>query len=299
MAKKMKKGVVIGIIGFLLLASLGGGGYLYYKNITLQSELEGFQDQTPANATNWHFIVKNTSSIVLNDNEVYGYLYTYEILDHYDLLSDFTESDRDDLGYSNFVLDKSELEHNDTYIPKVSAYHWLYLNGTGYNDQWINLDSKPLGDVNITMVPTPDSVGMAAYSTTGNSTIANTTDKGWTIILNMLDSDSLIDNKCGYSAYYNFTDVTKLSKLEESRIYNLVILDFNSTAISSSDVDFDGYFTDVKVESDKMIFMFNEDFLGQNVFSFEMSDDLGTDYELEAITYERGTVESYTQIAAA
>ena len=276
---------------------MGTGGYFVYQNIALQSQVDAFQETS--DATNWHLIIKNTSSIALDDNEVYGYLYDYEILDHYDLLSDFTESDFDDLGYSDFVLTKSELEHNDSYIPKTNTYHWLYLNGTGYNDQWINLDSEPLGDVEIEMTPTPNSVGMTAYSTTGNSTIANTTDKGWTIVLNMLDSDSLIDNDYGYSPYYNFTDVTKLSKLEESRIYNFIILDFNCTALSSSDVDWTGSYYDIKIESDKMIIMFNEDFLGQNIFNFEMSDDLNTDYELEAISFQRGTVESYTSVATA
>jgi len=293
---KLKKGVWIAIISVLLLGSIGGGVYLYNRNSALQSQVDGYQTADP---TNWHFIVKNTSSIALDDDEVYGYLYDYEILDHYDLVSDFTQSDYDELGYSDFVLIKSELEHNDTIIPKANTYHWLYLNGTGYNDQWINLDSKPLGDVEIDMVPTPDSVGMTAYSSTGNTTIANTTDKIWSIVLNQLNSDSEIDDKLGYSPYYNFTAVTKLDKLEESKIYNMIILDFNGTAISSSDVDFAGIYSDVKIESDKMIFLFDEDFLGQNLFSFEMSDDLNTDFELEAISFQRGTVESYTSVATA
>ena len=298
---KIKKNVWIALLAVLLVVGGSTAGYFIYQNALLQSQVDAYQDTPiapPANATSWHFIVKNTSSIVLDDNEVYGYLYTYEILDHYDLVSDFTQSDFDDLGYSNFVLDKSELEHNDTYVPKVYTYHWLYLNGTGYNDKWMNLDSRPLGDVNIEMVPTPSSVGMTAYSSTGNTTIdANTTDQSWTIVLNMLDSDLDIDADCGYSPYYNFTAVTKLSKLEESKIYNMIILDFNGTAISSSDVDFDGYYADVKIESDKMIFLFNADFLGSNIWTFELSDDLGVDYTLEGITFQTGTVESYSQIA--
>jgi len=294
MVKKVKSIWIV--IALVLL--VGGGttaGYFIYQNAQLQSQVDGYQ----TDSTTWNLKISNTSSIALDDDEVLGYIYTYEILDYYDLVTDFTQSDYDELGYPNFALDKSELEHNDTYTPKVSAYHWLFLNGTGYNDQWINLDSKPLGDVEIEMVPTPDSVGMTAYSSTGNTTIANTTDKIWSIVLNQLNSDSEIDDELGYSPYYNFTAVTQLDKLEESKIYNMIILDFNGTAISSSDVDFSGIYSDVKIESDKIIFLFNEDFLGQNLFSFEMSTDLNTDYELEAITYERGTVESYSQIASA
>lgn len=296
LTQKLKPGV-IAIISILILGALGTGIYFGVRNLALQSELDGFQ--ATSDATNWHLIIKNTSSIALDDDEVYGYLYTYEILDHYDLVTDFTQSDYDDLPYTAFVLDKSEIEHNDTILPKANTFHWLKLNGTGFNEEWINLDAKPLGDVAIVMIPTPSSVGMTAYSSAGNSTILNTTDQMWTVVLNMLDSDSEIDTKCGYSPYYNFSAVTKMSKLEESRQYNLVILDFNSTALSSSDVVWEGAYSDVKIESDKMIFMFNENFLGQNIFNFEISDDLGTDFELEAITFQRGTVESYSQIAAA
>jgi hypothetical protein len=248
--------------------------------------------------TTYTFKFYNSTGDVLDGNdgrsEALGYLYAYEYEN-----DTFDQDDYDDLAYSDFVLDKEDVEHNDVVTPDAETLYIMLINCTGYTNVWI---VPVLGENIVTLRATPTNISLSMVDIYGSNTENQTNTAFWYGSIFCVDVDGEINNGVGYDLVYDFTVITEMSKLEDSLMCPVLVIDCNGTGIEKSDVEISGLAVkEIQINSDKIEIYLNQPIYGKMDFSLEFdASDLGVDFEIESMYLARGLVGgSLTTLATA
>jgi hypothetical protein len=248
--------------------------------------------------TTYTFKFYNSTGDVLDGNdgrsEALGYLYAYEYEN-----DTFDQDDYDDLAYSDFVLDKEDVEHNDVVTPDAETLYSMLINCTGYTNVWI---VPVLGENIVTLRATPTNISLSMVDIYGSNTENQTNTAFWYGSIFCVDVDGEINNGVGYDLVYDFTVITEMSKLEDSLMCPVLVIDCNGTGIEKSDVEISGLAVkEIQINSDKIEIYLNQPIYGKMDFSLEFdASDLGVDFEIESMYLARGLVGgSLTTLATA
>jgi hypothetical protein len=218
-------------------------------------------------------------------------LYEYEVEDP----ETWTISDYDDLAFADFTLAKEDINHDDSYTIDADTYYLAKANCTSFGDYWF-IPIAGLNTIYLTKVPTD--TNLACVSTEASNTLAATNDLYWTGFLYMQDVDEEVNEEIGYSPHYDFSNIVRMDEIEDAMVYNVIVFDFNCSAIDKNDVELTGLTVhDILIDDDEIQIFVEESLLGFTQFDFELDEDeLGIAWELASVSFCTGQLgETLTQ----
>lgn len=246
-------------------------------------------DDDSTTPTSFTFQFYNVSGDILDgedgNEQAYGYLYEYDYSD----IDDFDQNDMNELAYADFTLAEPEIEHEDEIIPDADTAYICLVNCTGYTDYWF---VPTLGDNDVTLWKVPTDKDITTISALGDATIVNTSEPIWYCDIFCTDADGVVSDDVGYPIVYDFTAMTAYEDIEDTLVYNVIVIDCNGTGIETSDVDIDGLLVeDIQVNSDKIEIYIDEPIYGHMEFTLEFDEtDLGVDFEVQSVALARGFI---------
>lgn len=142
--------------------------------------------------------------------------------------------------------------------------------------------------VKLACVPTATSAVMLSEKL--DTTINQTDEVNWDVVIRFTDADGLVNSTMGYKPFLNYTQMKSQ--------YQVIVIDCNATTIELDDVEVTGAVGVIAISSDKIIITINETFLGEKTVGLEFdATDLGVDFEVNQVLYGFGTASSYTTLA--
>jgi hypothetical protein len=276
------------VLSILLIVGVIAGGWALGRHL-------GWWGATgTSTATGWTFTFTNSTGDALDDDEVLGYLRTYD-------KSNIANWDNDDfnaLAGSDLTLETSTIEHGERLVPQANHYYFLEINGSGYNTVEIYLSAIELGDVEICMLPTPTDCDLGMLTEDGDTAAVNMTGNNLRLFIMMVDADEDVRTDMGYRTTLEYSAMTAMEDIALTQTYNIIRIECNTT-IADGDIELDGATASkVQISSVYIYFCFTQDFVGMVYYDFDLSSNLGSTFEVVEITFRTGTIASNTEIAA-
>lgn len=245
------------ILIIALIAALGVGGYFLYQNMTLQSQLAGFENSS---ASNFVFIVYDkATNEPFSDEDFDIYLYSVDT-------SGMTESEIEGLTFADYSLEKV-LGQNDTFTPEDGHLYLFKVNGSDICTYW---GIPTLGDNIVYTYNATEDVALAALSVNSlSSNVANTTEHKWTLYTQTLDGaegTGEATDKEGWLYAYN----------AETDLYDgfYFMFTFNTTA-QQGYVKFKGVDAEYIYQNNQVFVIIKQDLIGEQQWGFELGDNVG------------------------
>lgn len=286
--RKSKGGKINPLFSIALIVLVLAGGYFLGKHLGWWGATSG------STATGWTFNFTNSTGDALDDDEVLGYLRSYD-------KSNIANWDNDDfnaLAGSDLTLETSTIEHGETLVPQANHYYFLEINGSSYNTVEIYLSAYELGEVAICMLPTPTDCDLGMLTEDGDTAAVNMTGNNLRLFIMMVDADEDVRTDMGYRTTLEYSAMTAMEDIALTQTYNIIRIETNTT-IADGDIELDGATADkVQISSVYIYFCFTIDFVGMVYYDFDLSSNLGSTFEVEEITFRTGTIASNTEIAA-
>jgi hypothetical protein len=247
--------------------------------------------------TTFTFKIYAENGTVLDGNDLnpqgYIYLYSYEVSDW----DEFDQADYDALAWDDYSYEKV-LEHNDVYTIDADKFYIYKANCTGFGDYW----SIPVaGNITIRLQETPDYSAITAIGDNGATTLNQTDQLYWTLYLNFNDAENQTDSDLGYKPHYDYSQITRMDEKEDTFIYNVLVITFNTTSITDSLVKISGITKDKVLVRNSQVEIYTRDSLtGANVIDMTLNENaLGITAEIISAAFATGAYgETLTTVAS-
>lgn len=218
---------------------------------------------------------------------------------------DITDMEIEDIEALTFA-DFEQMSSTGERIEDVDLSQYIYvlkINGTGFEEKWFctsplvaegKMFILALGPNDFDLYESAAAYSMLAFPTNmPNATTVNLTNYAdWTVNLFAIDGNGEATNKVGFECYYDFGNAVEY--------LTVITLDFNTTVVTSDVVISTPYtYTKIMSGTDKIQFLIDCDYTTGVSFTFELADELGTDWELNSIAigygYEGSVTTAITQ----
>lgn len=276
-SKKQQQQTMIfaGLAIFLIVGGFFGGRALGWWGATTAVEEE----------MDFIFYVENLRTGEEVDADDHGiYLYDCDV-------SEMDAEEIEDLDFTNFAIEKSDLDSGDDFEPDEDNIYWAMLNGSDICEYWFipQLGLNHLYATNMT-----EDVAMTMYSEDEldydfSSTLAGNHYDEWIIRTLCLDGAEGTGDKTsveGYMPHYDF----------ETDEWETVVLTLTWNTTGELDFcDFEsGYEYTEKVSGNTTVYEIKAGIFGESEFKIDLGSGYGSDFESVNATIGYGTAESST-----